>query len=129
MLDNAVGSLVDDLDVRGMLATTIVVVMGEFGRTPRINTGGVPKVDPVPGRDHWGEVMSVLVAGGGFAAGRVIGSSNAKGEVPKDRPVTPQDLLVTLYRRLGLDPDLTFTNRAGRPIPIGSNGRVIAELG
>src|SRR5581483_3845605 len=99
VLDNAVGSLVDDLDSRGLLDTTVVLVMGEFGRTPRMNTGGVPGADPVPGRDHWGEVMSVLVAGGGFAGGRTVGSSNARGEVPKDNPISPQDLLVTLYRQ------------------------------
>jgi uncharacterized protein (DUF1501 family) len=128
VLDNAVGSLVEDLEARGLLDRTIVIVMGEFGRTPRMNTGGVPGSDPVPGRDHWGEVMSVLVAGGGLTGGRVIGASNPRGEVPKDRPVTPQDLIVTLYRRLGIDPDTAFVNRAGRPIPIGSTGRVIEEL-
>jgi len=128
ILDNAVGSLVDDLDVRGLLGSTVVLVMGEFGRTPRMNTTGVPGVDNVPGRDHWGEVMSVLVAGGGFAGGRTIGSSNARGEVPKDNPIEPQDLLVTLYRQMGLDPDTSFKNRAGRPITIGSTGRVIQEL-
>jgi hypothetical protein len=128
ILDNAVGSLVDDLEVRGLLDSTVVLVMGEFGRTPRMNTGGVPGADPVPGRDHWGDVMSVLVAGGGFARGRLIGSSNARGEVPKDRPVTPQDLVVTLYRQMGLDPDTSFTNRSGRPISIGSTGQFIDEL-
>jgi hypothetical protein len=128
VLDNAVGSLIDDLDVRGLLDSTVVIVMGEFGRTPRLNTGGVPGADPVPGRDHWGEVMSVLVAGGGLGSGRLIGSSNARGEVPKDRPITPQDFLVTLYHRLGISPETAFSNRAGRPIPIGSDGRVIEEL-
>ena len=72
--------------------------------------------------------MSVLVAGGGLAAGRVVGSSNAKGEIPKDRPVRPQDLLVTLYHQLGIDPETSFTNRAGRPITIGSTAQVIREL-
>ncbi len=129
VLDAAVATLIDDLDTRGLLDSTIVLVMGEFGRTPRINKGGVPGVDPIPGRDHWGEVMSVLVAGGGFAGGRVVGSSNAKGEVPRDRPVTPADLLVTLYRKLGIDPETTFVNRNGRPATIGGNGRVIEELG
>jgi Protein of unknown function (DUF1501) len=128
LVDSAVGSLVEDLESRGLLETTTVIVMGEFGRTPRMNTTGVPGADPVPGRDHWGNVMSVLVAGGGFARGRTIGASNAKGEVPKDTPVRPQDLTVTLYHQLGIDPQTTFTNRAGRPIPIGSDGRVIAEL-
>lgn len=128
LIDSAVGSLVDDLDVRGMLDKTIVIVMGEFGRTPRINTGGVPGVDPIPGRDHWGEVMSVLVAGGGLGGGRAFGSSNPRGETPKDRPVTPQDLAVTLYRRLGIDPETAFVNRAGRPVAIGSNGQEIEGL-
>jgi hypothetical protein len=128
MMDSAVATLIEDLSVRGMLDRTMVIVMGEFGRTPRMNTGGVPGADPVPGRDHWGEVMSVLVAGGGVRGGQIIGSSNARGEVPKDRPLQPQDLAVTLYRKLGIDPDLAFPNRAGRPIPIGGGGQVIEEL-
>ncbi|MFO0956125.1 MAG: DUF1501 domain-containing protein [Isosphaeraceae bacterium] len=115
VLDNAVGSLVDDLETRGLLDSTAVIVMGEFGRTPRINTGGVPGSDPIPGRDHWGEVMSVLVAGGGFAQGKVIGSSNSRGEFPRDNPIKPQDFLATLYRRLGLDADTTFINRPAGP--------------
>jgi Protein of unknown function (DUF1501) len=119
-LDAAVGSLVEDLHQRGLLQNTIVLVMGEFGRTPRMN--------PTAGRDHWGEVMSVLVGGGGLSAGQTVGASSARGEYPHDRPVTPQDLIVTLYHRLGIDPQTTFTNRSGRPIPIGSNGRVITEL-
>ncbi len=81
--------LIEDLDDRGLLDSTIVMVMGEFGRTPRMNKKGVPGSDPVPGRDHWGNVMSVLVAGGGLARGRVVGSSNSRGEVPKDRPLRP----------------------------------------
>jgi hypothetical protein len=127
-LDAAVSSLIEDLDDRGLLDSTIVLVMGEFGRTPRMNKKGVPGSDPVPGRDHWGKVMSVLAAGGGFARGRVVGASNSKGEVPKDCPVRPQDLMVTLYHQLGLDPETTFTSRAGRPATIGSNGQVITEL-
>jgi Protein of unknown function (DUF1501) len=120
IIDAAIGTLVDDLDQRGMLQKTIVLVMGEFGRTPRVN--------PTAGRDHWGEVMSVLVAGGGLAAGQIIGASSPRGEYPHDRPVSPQDLIVTLYQRLGIDPHTAFTNRSGRPIPIGSNGQVIYEL-
>jgi hypothetical protein len=106
----------------------MVLVMGEFGRTPRMNKTGVPGSDPVPGRDHWGNVMSVLAAGGGFARGRVVGASNAKGEIPKDRPVRPQDLLVTIYHQLGLDPETSLFDHAGRPVKIGSNGDVISEL-
>lgn len=128
VVDNAVATLIDDLDVRGRLDSTIVIVMGEFGRTPRINTGGVPGVDPVPGRDHWGDVMSVLVAGGGIRGGQVIGSSNSRGEVPKDRPLKPQDLIVSLYRKLGIDPETTFLNNSGRPVTIGGTGTAIEEL-
>ncbi|MFO0888742.1 MAG: DUF1501 domain-containing protein [Isosphaeraceae bacterium] len=76
ILDAAVGTLIEDLDDHGLLDSTMVLVMGEFGRTPRMNTTGVPGSDPVPGRDHWGNVMSVLAAGGGFAKGQVVGSSN-----------------------------------------------------
>jgi hypothetical protein len=127
VLDNAVGSLVDDLDQRGLLDSTIVIVMGEFGRTPRINQG-LPQ-DPIPGRDHWGQVMSVLVAGGGLRPGIVVGSSNARGEVPRERPLTPQDLIATLYHKLGLDPETTFTDRLNRPIPIVPHGaQAIHEL-
>jgi hypothetical protein len=128
VLDAAVSSLVEDLHQRGLLESTAVMVMGEFGRTPRMNTTGVPGSDPVPGRDHWGDVMSVLVAGGGFAAGRVVGASNARGEVPRECPVTPPDLLVTLYHLLGIDPETSFPDRAGRPTTIGGTGKVVPEL-
>jgi hypothetical protein len=128
LLDSTVASLIEDLDSRGMLESTIVIVMGEFGRTPRMNTTGVPGADPVPGRDHWGNVMSVLVTGGGLAQGRIIGASNSKGEVPKDRPVRPQDLMATLYHQLQINPETSFSNRAGRPISIGSDGQPIREL-
>jgi hypothetical protein len=124
--DQAVAGLVADLDQRGLLDATMVIVMGEFGRTPRMNKGGGG--DPSPGRDHWGGLMSVLVAGGGVPRGHLIGSSNARGEEPSDRPVTPQDLMVTLYHKLGLDPQTTFHDRSGRPFPIGSTGQVIEEL-
>ncbi len=128
ILDATVSTLIEDLDNRGLLDSTIVIVMGEFGRTPRMNKRGVPGSDPVPGRDHWGRVMSVLVAGGGFARGRVIGASNARGEYPSSRALTPQDLMTTLYHQLGIDPETTFPNRAGQPIKIGSNGALIGEL-
>ena len=128
LIDSAICTLIQDLDDRGMLDSTMVLVMGEFGRTPRLNTTGVPGADPVPGRDHWGNVMSVLAAGGGLKPGQIIGASNAKGEIPKDRPIRPQDLLVTVYHQLGIDPATSFTNRAGRPITIGSDGEVIREL-
>ncbi len=128
ILDAAVGSLIEDLESRGMLDKTIVMVMGEFGRTPRMNSAGIAGVDPHPGRDHWGNVMSVFLGGGGLPKGRIIGSSNAHGEVPRDRPIKPQDLILTLYRHLGLDPLTTFLNRPGRPVPIGGDGQVVHEL-
>jgi uncharacterized protein (DUF1501 family) len=128
ILDATVATLIEDLDARGLLDSTLVVVMGEFGRTPRMNKTGVPGSDPVPGRDHWGKVMSVLIAGGGIAPGRVVGASNARGEVPKDRPLRPQDLLVTIYNQLGIDLETTFMNRAGQPVKVGSDGVVVAEL-
>jgi hypothetical protein len=128
ILDATVTSLIEDLEARGLLDSTMVIVMGEFGRTPRMNKRGVPGSDPVPGRDHWGNVMSVLVAGGGFARGRIVGSSNSRGERPQSRPMNPQDLLVTLYHQLGINSDTTFANRAGQPIKIGSSGQVVKEL-
>jgi hypothetical protein len=127
VLDRAVATLVDDLDMRGTLDTTLLIVMGEFGRTPRINKG-LP-TDPTPGRDHWGNVMSVLLAGGGLRPGVVVGASNARGEVPRDCPVTPKDLIATLYARLGIDPATTFHDRLGRPVPVvAAGGKVIQEL-
>ena len=122
--DRAVATLIADLDERGLLDSTMVIVMGEFGRAPKLSTGGG---DPIPGRDHWIKLMSVLVAGGGVPRGQVIGSSSSKGEEPKDRPVAPQDLLVTVYHKLGIDPATTFHDSLGRPISIGSDGTVIPE--
>jgi uncharacterized protein (DUF1501 family) len=127
VLDRGVGTLIHDLDRRGQLDATIVMVMGEFGRTPRINKG-LPN-DPLPGRDHWGKVMSVLLAGGGLRPGVVVGASNARGEVPRERPVTPKDLIATLYTKLGLDPSTAFPDRQGRPIPIvPAGGEPIRDL-
>src|SRR5439155_23180252 len=93
--------LVEDLDDRGRGRKVLVLVWGEVGRTPRINANG--------GRDHWGSSMSVLVAGGGLKMGQVIGSTNAKGEVPKDRPLWPQDVVATVYHHLGIDPTPSST--------------------
>jgi len=128
LLDAAISSLIEDIESRGLFDSTIVMVMGEFGRTPRMNSKGVPGADPVPGRDHWGNCMSVMLAGGGIAQGRIVGSSNARGEVPRDRPIRPIDLIVTLYHQFGIDPATTFYNPSGRPIPIGGDGQVIHEL-
>jgi hypothetical protein len=128
VIDAAIATLIEDLSDRGLLESTAVIVMGEFGRTPRMNKTGVPGSDPVPGRDHWGNVMSVLVAGGGFPKGQVLGASNARGEVPKDRPIRPQDFLVTLYHQFGIPAESSFADFSGRPVSIGSNGQLIPEL-
>ena len=115
MLDQGVGTLLEDLSDRGLLDSTIVWCTGEFGRTP--------KVDWEPpwngGRGHFGNVFSVLVAGGGFAGGHVVGSSDAKGESVKDRPVYPADLLGSMYLLAGID-----TN-AQLPHPLGIDARVL----
>jgi uncharacterized protein (DUF1501 family) len=126
VVDRAVGALIDDLSDRGLLDRVMVVVMGEFGRTPRINTGQ-PGI-PVPGRDHWGNAISVMVAGGGLKPGVVVGSTNDKAERPKDRPLKPADLLATIYHQLGIDPNLTFKDHTGRPIAILDEGEPIREL-
>lgn len=119
-MDGAVSALILDLHERGLDRDVLVVVWGEFGRTPRINQDG--------GRDHWADVQSVLVAGGGFRMGQVIGSSNANGEVPKDRPLWPYDVGGTIYHHLGIDTHQTFANHAGRPMPVLATGGVIREL-
>jgi hypothetical protein len=125
-LDKAVGGLMDDLTERGMLDRVLVVVMGEFGRTPKLNTGQ-PGI-PIPGRDHWGNAISVMMAGGGLKGGVVVGATNAKAEHPVQRPLTPADIHATMYRVLGIDPNLMFKDHTGRPIPILDEGRAIEEL-
>jgi uncharacterized protein DUF1501 len=127
-MDRAVGSLVRDLDERGMLDHTLVVVMGEFGRTPKLNTTGVPGQTGLPGRDHWGQVMSVMMAGGGLRMGQAVGASNANGEYPAARPYRPQDVLATMYQVLGVNPHQEFQDREGRPFPILPEGSPIPEL-
>lgn len=118
--DAAVSALIEDLCERGLDRKVSVVVLGEFGRTPRVNKNG--------GRDHWPSSMAVLLAGGGLKVGQVIGSTNDKGERPKDRPLHPNDVWATVYRNLGVDPQQTFVNNAGRPVPILPSGQPIAEL-
>lgn len=120
-LDRAVSALISDLDQRGMLDETLVVVMGEFGRTPKINPAG--------GRDHWPNVFSVMLAGGGVRGGQVIGSSDRLGEFPADRPVTPSDLAATIYQLLGIEADYELSTRDGRPVRVVPDGAaVVSEL-
>jgi hypothetical protein len=125
-LDQAVGALMDDLHERGLLDRVMVVVMGEFGRTPRLNQGQ-PGI-PVPGRDHWGNAISVMMAGGGLRGGQVIGATNAKAEHPVQRPMKPDSILATVYEVLGIDTTLHFKDHSGRPIPILDEGKPIEEV-
>jgi uncharacterized protein (DUF1501 family) len=126
VVDQAVSALIDDLEDRGLLDKVMVIVMGEFGRTPRINTGQ-PGI-PVPGRDHWGNAISALVAGGGIASGVVVGRTNARAEHPVERALQPGALLATIYHQLGIDASLTFKDHSGRPHPILDDPTPIAEL-
>ncbi len=114
-LDQALSALLDDLDQRGLLATTLVVAVGEFGRTPKINDKA--------GRDHWEHCYSALVAGGGVHGGRVIGASDARAERPRDCPVTPSDLAATIHHAVGITSEQAQT--LGVAVP---GGRVIQEL-
>lgn len=130
-VDMAVASLLEDLDARGILERTMVVLCGEFSRTPRMNdggNGGPPLSKGTPGRDHWGNAMFALVAGGGIRGGRIVGSTDAKGQAPKDRPLTPFDLHATIYHVLGVDPTTHFLDHTGRPVPAIDSGAVISEL-
>lgn len=125
-LDRAVGALIEDLSDRGMLDQVLVVVMGEFGRSPKLNNGQ-PGI-PIPGRDHWGNAISALLAGGGLRGGQVVGATNAKAEHPVQRPLLPADLLATVYHVLGIDPNRMFKDQTGRPIPILDGGKAIDEV-
>ncbi len=119
VLDRGISNLVQDLHDRGLSEDVAVIVWGEFGRTPRINGNA--------GRDHWAPVMSALVAGGGMRMGQVIGSSTARGERPRDRRVSVQNVLATLYTSLGIDPGQTFLDGSGRPRYIVEDRQLINE--
>ena len=126
VVDQAVAALLDDLQLRGMLDDTLLVVMGEFGRTPKLNNGQ-PGI-PIPGRDHWGNAISAMLAGGGIQGGQIVGETNSKAEHPIRRALKPDALLATIYRVLGIDTTQTFNDFAGRPIPILHDGEPIMEL-
>lgn len=118
--DQAVAALVRDLYESGFEQKVMVVAMGEFGRTPRVNRNA--------GRDHWGRVMSVMMSGGGLKVGQVIGASDSNGGTPVELPYRPENVLAILYRHLGIDPSLTFSDNAGRPRYILERRELIAEL-
>ncbi|MEI8381761.1 MAG: DUF1501 domain-containing protein [Planctomycetota bacterium] len=118
--DRAVAALVDDLYVRGLQDEVLVMAMGEFGRTPRIN--------PQAGRDHWPGAMSVLFAGGGLQMGQAIGTTDSKAEYPTSKPYTPGCVLSTMYHTLGIDHHHVFYDQGRRPLPVLNEGQPIAEL-
>jgi uncharacterized protein (DUF1501 family) len=135
--DQAVSALIEDVYQRGLDKRVLVVVTGEFGRTPRISNvassgGGVasaPAGTVQPGRDHWPRANSMIWAGGGIRTGQIIGATDRRGEDVVDRRVGPQDFLATIYRHLGIDYEhVTIPDRAGRPTPIVTKGRAIPEL-
>lgn len=131
MVDSLTSALFEDLEQRGLSDKVMVMLCGEFSRTPRMNNGGnggPPLSMGTPGRDHWGNAMFCLLGGGGIRGGQIVGSTNRLGEVPQDRPVTPPDIHHTMFRVLGIDPNVNFLNHSGRPVPALEPGSVIEEL-
>ena len=118
--DRGYTALLEDLERRGLLGSTLVVAWGEFGRTPRVNNDA--------GRDHYPGVFSAAFAGGGVVGGRVVGESDSKGAFPKSDPKTPQDVLATVYRHLGVDTSVQYPDNAGRPFSVLPSGAPIDEL-
>jgi uncharacterized protein (DUF1501 family) len=119
--DRALAALITDLKQSGMLSETLVVVMGEFGRTPKVNPNG--------GRDHWPRVFSIAMAGGGIRGGQIYGTSNPLGEFPKDHPVTPADITSTIFTLLGIDPSYELHTIDGRPVRVApDHANVIRPL-
>jgi uncharacterized protein (DUF1501 family) len=119
-LDRALGTLIRDLESRGLLEETLVVCAGEFGRTPRVNASA--------GRDHWSRSMAVLLAGGGFPGGTVYGATDARGIGPARDACSPDDLAATIFQRLGISPRHEVRSASGRPIPIFREGKCLAHL-
>ncbi len=119
-LDRALSALILDLKQRELLDQTLILVMGEFGRTPKINPRG--------GRDHWPRVFSAVMAGGGIRGGQVIGASDRTGESPMDLPVSPVDLTCTLLHLFGIEPHRELVTPDGRPLRLAEEGTVLSQL-
>jgi hypothetical protein len=119
-LDSGLAALLERLDARGLLASTTVVVTGEFGRTPKVNKNA--------GRDHWARAMFVLLAGGGIKGGQVVGASDAKGEGPVGEGFKPDDVAATFYHTLGIDHKKEYHTNTGRPVMIVREGKLIPQL-
>jgi uncharacterized protein (DUF1501 family) len=118
--DQTVSALINDLDERGLLQTTMVIALGEFGRTPQVNKDA--------GRDHWSNAMSVLFAGGATPGGQVVGATDVKGYAAVERVLAPENFASTVYRKLGIDPDKMLYTPNGRPAHLVSNPIPIREL-
>jgi uncharacterized protein (DUF1501 family) len=128
-MDQALSALIDDLHARGLNKKVLVVACGEFGRTPRLSHAPTNFSNQIGlGRDHWPGAFSALIAGGGLRMGQVVGQTNSKSEFPQHDPVTPQDLMATVYRHLGIDWTTNFNDFFGRPVPILFKGRPIPLL-
>jgi hypothetical protein len=119
-VDEAVAAFLEDVSNRGMQDDILLVITGEFGRTPRINGSA--------GRDHWAPLSTLALAGGGLKMGQVVGQSSEKAEIPKTTPITPQDLMATVFHVLGIPQDLHYKDQSGRPTPMVNGGKPIAEL-
>jgi uncharacterized protein (DUF1501 family) len=119
-LDQAVSAYIEDVDQRGLMNDILLVITGEFGRTPRINGG--------PGRDHWAPTNNIVFIGGGMKMGQVVGETDAKAAYVKSRPVTVQDYMATLLHMLGVDLNVQYVDPTGRPRSMIENGKPIAEL-
>jgi hypothetical protein len=119
-MDNAVAAFVEDINQRGLDENILLVITGEFGRTPRVNGGA--------GRDHWAPLSTLALAGGGLRMGQAVGESNERAERPRTRPITPQDLMATVFHVLGIPQNLHYTDPTGRPMPMISGGQPIPEL-
>ncbi|MFN4260406.1 MAG: DUF1501 domain-containing protein [Gemmataceae bacterium] len=119
-LDHAVAAFLKDVSDRGLEDDILLVITGEFGRTPRINGNA--------GRDHWAPLSTLALAGGGLKMGQVVGESSSKAEYPKTTPIGPQDLMATVFHVLGMPQDLHYKDPSGRPVPMLDGGRPIAEL-
>jgi hypothetical protein len=130
-VDSAVSALFLDLETRGLLDRVLVVLCGEFSRTPRMNdggNGGAPRSMGTPGRDHWGNSMFCLMGGGGVRGGQIVGSTNRLGTAPHSRPLTPANIHATIYHVLGIDPRLQLLDPTGRPVNVLEDPTPISEL-
>src|SRR5882762_9294835 len=118
--DQALSALLTDLQERGLLENTMVIALGEFGRTPKINKDA--------GRDHWPFAMSVLMAGAGIPGGQIVGATDAKGYHASENVYRPEDFAASLYTKMGIDPNLTLETSSGRPVALVNEGHLIKEL-